>query len=307
MTRSICWRAAPGARGARWLLSLALAVLAAGVALPVRADDAAALRAKHAELGERLRDNPYQRPMVIDSTANDRELRGDVYAVLDHPFAKLSQALKDPAQWCDILILPFNTKYCHADAREGQSMLHVRIGRKYDQPVERAYKLQFTHQNVASSSSFFESRLQAAEGPVGTRDYRITVSAVPLDGGRSFLHLSYSYGYGAAGKFAMQAYLSTAGADKVGFSVTGRDANGRPQYIGGVRGAVERNVMRYYLAIDAHLDSLGAPREQQAERRIQNWFTATERYARQLHEMDRETYVTMKRQEQERQQTASVQ
>jgi len=307
MTRSTLSRATPGAWGARWLLLFALALAAAGLAPQARADDAAALRAKHAELGDRLRDNPYQRPMVIDSTAGDRELRGDVYAVLDHPFARLSLALKDPAQWCDILILPFNTKYCHADARDGQSMLHVRIGRKYDQPVERAYKLQFTHQNVAATSSFFESRLLAAEGPVGTRDYRITVSAVPLEGGKSFLHLSYAYGYGAAGKFAMQAYLSTAGADKVGFSVTGRDANGRPLYIGGVRGAVERNVMRYYLAIDSHLDSLAAPREQQAERRIQGWFTATERYARQLHEMDRETYVTMKRLEQERQQTAAIQ
>jgi hypothetical protein len=306
MTRSTSWRAGPGAWGTRWLLLLALALGASAIAPLARAADAASLRAKHAELGDRLRDNPYQRQMVIDSTATDRDLRGDVYAVLDHPFAKLSQALKDPSQWCDILILPFNTKYCHADAREGPSTLHVRIGRKYDQPVERAFKLQFTHQNVAATPAYFESRLQAAEGPVGTRDYRITVSAIPLDGGRSFLHLSYAYGYGAAGKFAMQAYLSTAGADKVGFSTTGRDANGRPQYIGGVRGAIERNVMRYYLAIDAHLDSLSSPREQQAERRIQNWFTATERYARQLHEMDRETYVTMKRQEQERQQTASI-
>ena len=34
--------------------------------------------------------------------------------------------------------------------------------------------------------------------------------------------------------------LLRAGADKVGFTVTGRDGNGRPQYIDGVRGVVER-------------------------------------------------------------------
>ena len=70
------------------------------------------------------------------------------------------------------------------------------------------------------------------------------------------MHLSYSYGSGVAGRLAMQGYLATAGADKVGFTVTGRDGSGQPIYIGGVRGAIERNAMRYYLAIDAHLASL---------------------------------------------------
>ncbi|MEP6825957.1 MAG: hypothetical protein ABI919_14200 [Ramlibacter sp.] len=117
------------------------------------------------------------------------------------------------------------------------------------------------------------------------------------------MHLSYSYGYGMAGKLAMQGYLATVGADKIGFTVTGRAADGKPQHIGGMRGAVERNAMRYYLAIDAYLDSLTLPAAQQAEKRIQNWFTESERYPRQLREMDRGTYVAMKRQEVERQQT----
>jgi hypothetical protein len=120
------------------------------------------------------------------------------------------------------------------------------------------------------------------------------------------MHLSYSYGYGFAGRLAMQGYLATAGADKVGFTVTGKDGNGQPIYIGGMRGAIERNAMRYYLAIDAYLASRRAPPDQQMEKRIQTWFDATERYSRQLHEMDRATYVAMKRGEYERQQ-ASIQ
>ncbi len=129
------------------------------------------------------------------------------------------------------------------------------------------------------------------------------MSAVPVDGGRTFMHLSYSYGYGATGRFAMQAYLATVGADKVGFSVTGKDANGQPTYIGGVRGAIERNTMRYYLAINAHMASLSAPPDQRVDKRIQAWFDSTEKYPRQLREMDRSTYVAMKRGEYERQQT----
>ena len=263
--------------------------------------DAGALRAKHAELRDQLRNNNYQRALHIDSSESPDVLHGDVYAVLDHPFETVSQAMKDPAQWCDILILPFNTKYCHAVDGSGGPVLNVRIGRKYDQPVHSAYKLEFAYRSVAADANYFESRLNARKGPVGTRDYRIVVAAVPIDGGKTFLHLAYSYGYGMAGRMAMQAYLSTVGADKVGFTTTSKD--GRPQLIGGVRGAVERNAMRYYLAIDAYLDSLAVPADQRVNKRIQAWFTETERYPRQLREMDRLTYVSMKRHEVERQQT----
>lgn len=284
-------------------LSRVGAAVAIGFAsLHALAGDAPSLRARHSELRDQLRNNSFQRPMVIDSAQVGDNLKGDVYAVLDHPFGTVSGELKNPENWCDILILPFNTKYCHAINGNGGPNLMVRIGRKFDQPVQDAYKLVFAYRGVAATPDYFESRLAAKEGPIGTRDYHITVSAVPLDDKRTFIHLSYAYGYGFAGKVAMQAYLATAGADKVGFSVTGKDANGQPIYMGGVRGAVERNAMRYYLAIDAYLDSLAGPPAQQVERRIQGWFNATERYPRQLREMDRPTYVAMKRNEVERQQ-----
>lgn len=285
------------------LLRLAAACLVAVGSAGAYAD-AGALRAKHAELREELRSNNFQRALHIDSTEFGDALKGDVYAVLDHPFATVSEALKEPAGWCDVLLLPFNTKYCHAAGASGGATLQMRIGRKFDQPVENAYRLDFAWRPVAASADYFETRLNAPTGPVGTRDYRIVMSAVPLDRGRTFMHLSYSYGYGMAGRMAMQAYLATAGSDKVGFTVTGRDGNGQPIYIGGMRGAIERNAMRYYLAIDAHMASLKAPPDQQLEKRIQTWFNSTERYARQLREMDRNTYVSMKRGEYERQQTA---
>lgn len=284
------------------LTRIGAAVAIGFASLHALADDAASLRAKHSELREQLRNNSFQRALYIDSAQAGDNLKGDVYAVLDHPFSQLSGELKDPENWCDILILPFNTKYCHAMPGDGATNLMVRIGRKFDQPVQDAYKLQFAYRAVAATPDYFESRLAAREGPLGTRDYHIMVSAVPLDDKRTFMHLSYAYGYGFAGKVAMQAYLATAGADKVGFSVTGKDANGQPVFMGGVRGAVERNAMRYYLAIDSYLDSLSAPAGQQVERRIQGWFNATERYPRQLREMDRPTYVAMKRNEVVRQQ-----
>ncbi len=223
MTKTGWKRAA--ARGLR-MLRLGLALLLGAGAAGAMADDAASLRAKYGDLREALRNNNFQRPLHIDSGQSADALRGDVYAVLEHPFAEFSSALKDPADWCDILILPFNTKYCHAVEGNGRSTLQVRIGRKFDQPAQDAYRLDFSLRQIASSPDYFESRLDAKSGPLGTRDYRILLSAVPLDAGRTFMHLSYSYGYGAAGRFAMQMYLSTVGAEKVGFTITGRDGSG---------------------------------------------------------------------------------
>ncbi len=291
---------------ARLLPRLALVLaLAAGWAGAHAYAGPGTLRAKYAQLREELRHNAFHRALHVDSSQRGDQLQGDVYAVLDHPFSKVSGALAQPGDWCDVLLLPFNTKYCRATERNnGGAMLQVRIARRYDQPVQDAYRLDFALQPVAASPDYFESRLAAASGPVGTRDYRITVSAVPIDGQRTFLHFSYSYAYGLAGKLAMQGYFATAGADKVGFSVVGRDGAGQPIHIGGVRGAIERTAMRYYLAIDAHLAALGAAPAEQVDKRIDAWFRGTERYPRQLREMDRTTYVTMKRSEYERQQHA---
>jgi hypothetical protein len=287
-------------RALAFALSGALA-LATGAAHAFAGPDA--LRARYDELQPQLQHNAFHRAMYVDSSESGDTLKGDVYAVLDYPFALVSKTLARPQDWCDVMMLPFNAKFCRAaPGSGGGATLQVGLGRKYDQPAADAYKLDFTLQPVAANAQYFESRLHADSGPIGTRDYRIVVSAVPIDARRTFMHFSYSYAYGMTGRIAMQAYLSTAGADKVGFSTSGHDANGRAQYVGGVRGAIERTAMRYYLAIDAQMASLSAPPDQRLDKRIETWFRETERYPRQLHEMDHDTYVAMKRNEYERQQ-----
>ena len=265
-------------RLAQWFAGLGAAALFSLASLPAHADSAQ-LRARHAELGEQLRNNSFGRQLYIDSAESSNTLQGDVYAVLDHPYEKVKQALQEPEAWCDIMLLPFNTKACQASG----SQLAVRIARKPDQPAEQAFPITFGFQNVAATADYLQARLTAGQGPFGTRDYRISAEAVPLEDGKTFMHMRYSYGFGGAGRFAMQAYLATAGANKVGFTTNG------------VRGAVERNAMRYYLAIDAYLDTMDAPRAQRVDKRINQWFSGTERYPRQLREMDRASYVALKR------------
>ncbi|MGE5095929.1 MAG: hypothetical protein ACM3SO_12365 [Betaproteobacteria bacterium] len=247
------------------------------------------LRAKHAELADRLASNPYGRPLYIESRESDRALKGDVYAVVNHPFAQVRDTLSRPASWCEVMLLPFNTKGCSADA----NALQVFVGRKSDTPIDSAFRIDFHYGVKARTDDYLHVALDAPTGPVGTRDYRIVLEAAPIEGGRTFLHLSYSYGYGAVSRLAMQTYLATAGAEKVGFS-TEPDGQGRPRLVQGVRGVVERNTMRYFLAIGAFLDSLTSPPETRVEKRLRDWFAATERYRRQLHEMDLGEYLSMK-------------
>jgi hypothetical protein len=70
-----------------------------------------------------------------------------------------------------------------------------------------------------------------------------------------------------------------------------------------MRGTVERNTMRYYLAIESYMAALGQAPDKQPMSRLQYWFDATEGYSRQLHEVDRNAYLSMKKDGYQRQKT----
>ena len=280
---------------AAWLLAGVLAF-----ATPALAFDAGSLRSKHAALTDKLANNQFGHPLVLESTETAGDLRGDVYAVVDHPFAMVQQALQSIDHWCDILILHLNVKRCRSNS--GGKMLALNVGRKFDQPLEDAYELEFAWQLAATAPDYLLVQLSAAQGPLSTKNYRIVVEAIPIDARRSMVHMSYAYGYGFAARVALQTYLSTLGRNKIGFSMTGRNAEGKPIHVAGVLGLLERNTMRYYLAIDAYLTAYPLPPTEQFEKRIQTWYGSTERYADQLHEMEQADYLEMKRKEMRRQQ-----
>jgi len=268
--------------------------------------DAATLRARHMALGEQLASSPFQRPLVLHSTQTDGTLKGDVYALMAHPFRVVGPALEAMEHWCDILILHLNVKYCRGRSSPAGSVLGVAVGRRFDQPLSDAYRVDFAYRVVARRPDYLQVLLDAESGPLGTRDYRIVFEAIPFDATSSFVHMSYSYGYGLTARVAMQTYLATIGRDKVGFSVVARNDDGTAVYVDNVRGVVERNTMRYFLAIEAYLGAYSMPLAAQPEKRLRDWFAATERYPRQLHELEREQYLAMKRRELARQRAAPV-
>jgi hypothetical protein len=246
-------------RTRRKLGACLLGLLCIAVLDPAMAQDAAALRARHAALREQLANNQFQRPLYLESVETSSELKGEIYASIEQPFATVRPALQGMDHWCDILILHLNVKYCKGSSAGTADTLTMVLGRKYDQPVEEAHGVTFSYKTGAANPDYLQVLLNADSGPLGTRNYRIMLEAVPLDARRTFLHMSYSYGYGMAARIAMQGYLATTGRGKVGFSVVGKQADGRPVYIGDVRGVVERNTMRYYLAIEAYLSAVNLP------------------------------------------------
>jgi hypothetical protein len=259
------------------------------------------LRSQYKALKDKLSDNAFKRPIVLNSSESNEHLEGEIYAVLDYPFAKVNDAMNNPEHWCDALILHINVKYCRAVSENNTTILNVNLGKKYEQPLIDTYKTKFSYKSITSANDYFSIALRTKEGPLSTRDYHIWVEATPLNNKQTFLHFTYAYSFGVAGRLAMDGYLATIGRDKVGFTTESKQANNSLDYIKGPRAVVERNTMRYYLALDAYLAALNETPENQFEKRLKTWFDNTELYAKQLHEVERTEYFSMKRIEAERQ------
>ena len=283
----------------RVVLCLCLLLLLPAVAWSQQLGSAAALLAKFNVVQSQFDKNVFGRPLVLESSEVSGQLSGDIFALVDHPFEQVSASLSKPAVWCDVLMLHLNTKHCAVRGGGAATALAVSVGRKFDQPLSDAQRIDFVWQPATVSADYLSVRLSADKGPLSTRDYRIEFEATPLPNGKTFIHMAYAYAYGTAARIAMQGYLATIGSDKVGFSAKD-NGSGQAELVGGVRGVVERNTMRYYLAIDSYLD---APAEAQLQTRLAQWFDSTERYARQLHEVERSDYLDMKRNEYKRMKT----
>jgi len=252
-------------------------------------------------LDKRMASSPFNIPLLIESIESTEIIQGDVYAELKHSFATVSAALASPQAWCDILILHLNTKSCalqlDASNPAGTPTLLIRAGKKEEQKESETYPIAFIWKPSIRKADYLQVNLSANTGPLGTRDYRIKLEATPTPSGHTFIHLSYSYGFGGSAKFLMKAYLNTLARSKVGFTIIGTEPTGKRIYVDGLLGLVERNVMRYHLAVEAYLGALQVSKPLQFEKRINDWFSATERYPQQLHEIERSQYLQMKRRE----------
>ena len=280
-------------------LRVAASIVAWGSCVPgaladLAKDPAATLRARYVALSPQLEGSPIQPGLFVESTDNSRAPRGDAYAVIDYPFATVAAAFAQPTNWCESLILHLNVQYCRASSGEGRPQLAAALGKKTNQPLDDTHRINLLYKVALTSADYTRVELSSRKGPLGTGNYLIALELTALDEQRTFMHIQYSYTQGFMARLATSVYFSTSGRDKVGFTWI-RDEGGPPRLVRGIRGALERNTMRYYLALDAYLHTLGSPVPQRFEQSIERWFAGTERFARQLREVKHDDYIAMKR------------
>jgi len=233
-------------------------------------------------------------PLMLESSERDDRVHVDVYGIFDYRFSSIATVLNVPSNWCDIVSLHPNVKACTYGQQPGKGQLTFYIGKKEYQAPEESRPVVYHYRNVVQQKGYLDITLSAGEGPFGTRDHTMRFEAMPINDGKTFVHVSYEYSDSLALRLAGKAYFATLGRSKVGFTVTGRDGNDRPVYIGGPRGAVERNAVRYYFAIQSYMSALHNPASSTLSKRTGTWYDLTTRYRQQLVDLEKKDYLSFK-------------
>lgn len=246
------------------------------------------------ELEDKILENRYDIPMYLESNVTDNSMRGDVYAIIYQPYKLVLKNLTSFTNWCQIMPQHLNIKACTYQYINKQCRLTFYSGRKFYEKADDVYQLDYHFKITAANENYLNLTLTLNEGPLDTTDYIIKVAAIPISDSSTFFHFSYAYKFGFWTSFAMSTYFSTIGSDKVGFTVKHTDTKGNPVYVDGVLGVIERNSIRYLFAIQSYLGTLEGSDETRFYRRSSRWFDLTERFHRQLYEMDKTDYLKFK-------------
>ncbi len=253
---------------------------------------------KYHKIEKELQKSSFAVPFFIESSVSKNAAHVDIYGTIKYPFDIVQNELLVPTNWCEILLPHITVRACTYKKVNDTLLLNIYSVNKSSEPLEDAYQMKFDYRVSKLQPKYFDILLAAREGPFHTKDHQFGLEATPLDEGSTFIHFRYSFGYSSWGYFFMKIF----GGGKIGFSVAGSDSDGNPVYVGGLRGAVERDVVCYYLAILAYMDTLESPAQQRFEKRISQWYALAARYKKQLLEMEKEEYLTYKRQDRESQQ-----
>ena len=256
---------------------------------------------KYHKIEKELEKSSLAIPFYVESSVSKNASHVDIYGTIKYPFDIVENELQLPTNWCDIILPHSNVRAFTYKKVNDTWLLTLYNVRKFKDPLKKAYQMNFEYRVIAQQPGFFAISLAARKGPFRTKDHQFGLEAIPLDEDRTFIHLRYSYRCSRFGYLLMKSYFSISGAGRIGFSVIGTDSDGNPVYVGGLRGAIEGNVLRYYLTILAYVDTLMIPVEQRFEERMNQWYDLTARYKKQLFEIEKEEYLTYKRQDQESQ------
>ena len=253
---------------------------------------------KYHKIEKELEKSTFAIPFFIESSVSKSASRVDIYGTSNYPFGLVKNEFLVPTNWCEIVLPHPGVKACTYKKVNDTWLLNIYNLDKFSEPLEDAYQMKFEYRVSELQARYFDVSLTAHAGPFHTKDHQFGLEAIPLNEGTTFIHVRYSYRYSPLAYLLMKLF----GGSKIGFSVTGTDSNGNPVYVDGLRGTVERDIACYYLAILAYLDTLKIPDDQRFEKRISQWYDLTAHFKKQLLEMEKEEYLTYKRQARESQQ-----
>lgn len=240
-------------------------------------------------------------PFYPESSVSNNASHVDICGTIEYPFNVVKNELQSPANWCDILLLHTNVRACTYKKMNDTWLLTIYNVNKSSDPLKDADQLEFEYHPSVQQPGYFDFALAARVGPFSSKDIRFGLEAIPLDKGRTFIHLRYSISYSSLGYFVMKSYFSIFDHGRVGFSIIGADSEGNPVYVSGLRSKIERDVVLHYLSIPAYMNTLNVPAKQRFDKRIRQWYDLTSQYKRQFFEIEKEGYLFSKKQDRESQ------
>ena len=244
-------------------------------------------------------------PFMLNSSSKRGVVSTSVRTFLpDISFPVFATQLQKVEEWCEFVTLHLNIKSCSFDTTPNAQKLGFYVGVKtYLTPDQASLLLMSFNSEVIDG--VLHIHFYAKNGPYDSSNYDFRFRAIAArsdenvnDQGEAGVYLEFDLssvpGYVAN---LANVYLLTVGRNKIGFSRDGETWTGKTKYVKGKRGAAERNVVRYLLAIRTYFETLNVDPSQRYQQSLERWFNATEEFSRQLYEMDKSTYLSIKKRE----------
>ena len=225
--------------------------------------------------------------------SSDTLVSAEIHGIIDHPFRALAATFTEPGGWCDFLVLNPNIKTCTFRRETQETFLTLYIGSKSYRAPESATEQVYRFLVRARQSDYAAISLTAPQGMLGTTAHRFEFEAGSV-AGKTVVALPSSFEPSMLSRLLTGIYLSTLGRERIGFSREATEAGVPVGYVRGVKGMIERNVMRYYLALKAFLDTGDLPADRQFEARARLAYDLMDLYPAQLRQMDKADYLDIK-------------
>jgi hypothetical protein len=251
------------------------------------------LSGRYPELQEAVRRGPFGLPLQVRSEERDSLVSAEIHGIIDHPFRALATTFTEPSGWCDFLVLNPNIKTCTFRREAQETLLTLYIGSRNYRAPESATEQVYRFLVRARQPDYAAIALTAPQGMLGTTAHRFEFEAGSV-AGKTVVALSSSFEPSMLSRLLTGIYLGTVGRNMIGFSREATEAGTPGGYVRGVKGMIERNVMRYYLSLKAFLDTADLPAGRQFEVRASLAYDLMDLYPAQLRQMDKAEYLDIK-------------